>query len=390
MEDFTKDEKQEEIKADKSTLDYVPPTKDESYNDGGDDQPQEEEMFASNTIPGQKQRRRMKQQGPRYPQQQPKIASKLQQPPMAASIAAMQGIDLKNRPAVASYELDGSRLRRDRAISLNISEKLLPPYTKGANAIYRALNGSTVDIYLEGTYQFHDKWEKDPLLKQKLMQNIGRTTVVIDPNTKKEKLDYVIRPVDLVNGVKHVNVEADYREYVFMELHPLNKSNPHRRMDIEPMFERVDLRANKSAAMTTAMMDLALSAENEIINRVTTEDLIKGYAVSFGIPTENRWPSDVKAELRIAARNNPMKFFNMSPNMAVAIETNVHTAMSHGLIEYSAQNRRFTFTENDEEFHTHIVGEDPIKSLVSAISVEGSNKYNLYQEMVGMLNYWVE
>lgn len=359
-----------------------------------------DELAPSNTRKGQFQRKQEKQNQPRFNQDQPE--QKQEERPMSIPVTEMKDVKMADRPTVeVSYQTGGDKretvsLRKRRAISLNISEKLLPPYTKGVIAKYRMLQTGQKDMatgeYPEpqdadfpGTYSYWDDFEADPILKRKMMMNRGRDQIIFEDNKEKKLITTI--PILFVAGLKEVIVSNNYLEYVFMELHPCNLSNKHRDQSVTAQFERVDLQSNMSMAFAEAKRDLAIDAELTVMKKITDQDEILGYAVSMGIPTRGRKPSEIKSELRIVAAADPIKFFSIIKDLGPGIKVNIHAGMSNGLIEYLADKRQFVFTENDEIFHQCLVQEDPYDSIAKAIQKEPVKKA-LYGELVDMLNYW--
>jgi hypothetical protein len=354
-----------------------------------------EPLAPTNTKKGQYQRRKMTERKGRAPEVKVKEVPDV---PMATPMAEVDAIDIKNRPTVKVYERDGYSPRKRRAVSLGLSEKILPPFTKGVIARYSMLQSEDLrdpatgqapdpqDAEFGGTYTLIDKYEADPLRRAKLMKNLGREEMVVDADGK-EKRTHTINPIQFVAGIKTVNVETNYREYVFMELHPLNASNRMRPNDVTPQFRRIDLKNNKTEAFKEAARDLAIDAEVYVMKQVTKQELIIGYATAFGLPTFDRKISDIKMDLRKAAYANPIKFFSMAKDASHGIKMNIHDGISTGLIEYQTDKHRYVFCENNEIFHQVGIQEDPIESITKAIQKEES-KMAMYDDLVNMLNYW--
>jgi hypothetical protein len=361
----------------------------------------EEEMYSepmapTNTKKGQYQRRKMTERKGRAPEV--KVKEEIPNVPMATPVADVERIDIRNRPTVKVYDKDGYSPRKRRAVSLGLSELILPPFTKGIIARYSMIQHEDLvdpatgqapdpqDAEFGGTYTLVDKFEADPLRRAKLMKNLGREELVVDAEGK-EKRQHTINPIQFIAGIKTVNVETNYREYVFMELHPLNGSNRHRPNDVPSQFRRIDLKNNKTEAFKEAQRDLAIDAELYVVKSVTKAELIIGYATAFGLPTYDRKITDIKMDLRKAAFGNPIKFFSMAKDAGQGIKMNIHDGLSNGLIEYQSDKHRYIFCENNEVFHVVGIQEDPIESIVRAIQKE-EEKMVMYEDLVSMLNYW--
>lgn len=355
-----------------------------------------EPLAPTNTKKGQWQRRKMTERKSRAPEVKEK--EEVDYVPMATPVADVDRIDFKNRPTVKVYEKDGYSPRKRRAVSLGLSEKILPPFTKGVIARYSMLQvdglidpatGMTPDpqdAEFEGTYTLYDRFEPDPLRRAKLMKNLGREELIVDAEGREKRV-HTINKIQFIAGIKTVNIETNYREYVFMELHPLNASNRFRPSGISTHFRRIDLENNKTEQFKEAKRDLSIDAEMYVMKQVVKQELIIGYATAFGIPTYDRRPSDIKFDLRKAAFNEPIKFFSMAKDAGQGIKMNIHDGLSNGLIEYQVDQHRYVFCENNETFHVVGIQEDPIESITKAIQKE-PKKMEMYDDLVNMLNYW--
>lgn len=292
--------------------------------------------------------------------------------------------------------------KRRRAVDLGLSGIVLPPYTRKGIATYKGIHmdkpdpSSTFklppepqDILLQGTYKFYDRGEIDPTKRWKLMKNItGAGEIVVDPVTKKQIVEETIEMITMIAGVKTVNIETQYRLYVFMELHPMNATNKFRPNDLAPAFERVDINNNRSAAYIQAEMDLGLEAEMAVMKM--TKDEVIGFATTANIPTTEhgsiRALMDVKTDLRVFARKNPRMFFSMANNRIAAVRMNMLDALNFGLIEYNMDERGFFVPEEDKPIFVHVVDEDPHDSFSKYLASDEGKA--LYDAMMNMIEYW--
>lgn len=296
----------------------------------------------------------------------------------------------------------GKLEKKRRAIDIGISDLLLPPVTRKSIATYRILgtdqiNISTkepvepVDVMLPGTYMLYDPGQGDFDKRNILFKNLSRPDIRLDKQSGKQFIDDdLINDLIFVRGVLRVDPEKQYRTYVFLELHPLNKTNNHRNKAVTPIFERIDLNNSRNIAFKMAEQDLAFEAEAEV--RAMTEiDKVRGYATSAGIETmENGKPraiTAVKADLRVYARNNPKGFFSLGNNVKAAIKMNVLDAISWGLIEVDPLRKSFVNQVTDEKtLHTYGVQEDPVDSYVNFLATEEGKEQ--YEALVNMVEYW--
>jgi hypothetical protein len=350
----------------------------------------------ANTRKGQRERREVKKAQPRYKEEDLKQDSDIEETPMAVPVSEVENINQHNRPTAKVVEF-GHALRKRRAVSLGLSELIIPPITKNVRAVYKLLSSGRPDpatkqlpepkdaIY-PATYTLDDRFEPDPIRRSKLMQNLGRMRVEFDEQLQKERRMYDKVEIEFIADLKIVDVSRNYREYVFMELHPLNASNKFRDRSIQAEFERIDIKTNMTNAFEMAARDLGIRAELEVKN-MKDQDLVIGYAVSFGIPTAGLRVDEIKAALRKAVNLDPKKFYSMAKNAEPGIQLNIQSALGLGMIVYEEDRRRFVFVNNGETFHTVLAGEDPVESLTKSI-VKEPEKMQLYEGLVEELNYW--
>lgn len=304
--------------------------------------------------------------------------------------------DDEDRPQIKVIDYEGYTSRKKRAVDLKLSEKVLPPLTRGRTAVYAWIEKRGVDPltgeapepkdpWLPGTYMFYDKYESDPIRKNKLQRNLGRPQMGRDKDGN-EVIQDTIEPIEFTAGMCRIVPEQNFRKYVFMELHPLNASNPFRPKGMTPMFERIDIKSNKSEAYRAAESQLAFEAEKSVVD-ISDRDMIIGYAVSTGdILTAGRLTETIKTDLRLWARNNPRKFFAMNNNVEVPVRLNLIDAVGLGLIEYQPDKRRYIDPESDKEIFVTTIGKDPVEDFVSAM-VKPENR-EVYNYILELLNYW--
>lgn len=288
---------------------------------------------------------------------------------------------------------DGKMERKKRAVSLGISELLLPPYSRREIAIYKIKSSSIKDPStgdyplptndeFAGRYRFFDKYVKDPAGKWKTMFNLGGLREYYNDASGKTELRHTVEPVVFNNGILRVNTQTNYRLYVFMELHPNNGTNRNRPHGTPIYFERIDIRNSKSEVFKLAEMDLSIEAEQSV--RKLSRDQLIGFAVTAGIATAGRQTSEISVDLRNFARNNPKKFFSLNNNISPAIRMDVLDAQSLGLIEYDTDKHRWFDCDTEEKLHVVSVDEDPIESLVEALKKDSVK----HEFIKSKLDYW--
>jgi hypothetical protein len=344
-------------------------------------------------IPGPEQEEEEEEEEEEQPLKKPK-------PEVPKGLANTKSLrrqkDDEGRPQAKVIDYEGYTSRKKRAVDLKLSERVLPPLTRGRTAIYSWIERRGIDPltgekpepkdpWLPGTYMFYDKFEPDPIRKSKLQRNLGRPQIGRD-REGLEKIDDTIEPIEFTAGICRVVPEQNFRKYVFMELHPLNASNPFRRKDEPSLFERTDIKGNKNDAYRAAESQLAFEAESAVVN-IKDRDLIIGFAVSTGeIKTAGILTGTIKTDLRLWARNNPRKFFVMNNNVEVPVRLNLIDAVGLGLIEYQQDKRRFIDPESDKVIFVNTIGKDPMEDFVSAMVKEENRE--IYNYITELLNYW--
>lgn len=309
----------------------------------------------------------------------------------------------KKKKGVKFVDRFGNKERKRREINFcGISDMCLPPITRNTIATYRIIGFDEMDrsskqprepqdVSIPGSYIFHDRGETDLVKKNKLVMLRARPDVRRDKISGKEIMDDdIVQEVMFIRSHFRADPLKEYPKYAFMELHPLNASNPFRPTDLTAIFERIDLRgdASRSMAFKMAAQDLALEAEIEVKNMDTKSAV--GLATTAGIPTmENGHPRPIgliKQELRVFARNNPKVFFGLAKNAAPAVRLMVLDAIHFGLVELDRDKKSFFITATDEKIFTHAVGEDPTDALIKyLLSPDGQEHY---EAMEGMVNFW--
>lgn len=310
------------------------------------------------------------------------------------------------RPKIDVFSADGFKERRKRAVSLNISEQMLPPLTRNVTAKYRLIASERIDpatgkppqptdLDMPGTYMLYDPFEPDLIKKQKLIRNLGRPNITRDAVSKKEVIEDTIETVQFVAGLKEVNIASQYNLYVFLELHPLNGSNKFRpRGKDDPMFERIDIKTNRSDMTLSAEMDLALEAEKWVVEKIKDTNEIIGMAVTAKVFQQGFGVGECKTALRAWARTHPSELFKMTKNIIPSIQLDIMSAIDLGMIEHSHDTRTFKLLETGQDLFVYAPGENPIEALVIDLYKESSSanedeksktRLNVIQHL---LNYW--
>lgn len=264
--------------------------------------------------------------------------------------------------------------------SLGISPQMIPRANK-AVAIYRLLSVGDFDpltneevlpppAIIDSTYTLFDKFEEDPNGKHKIMRCIGGIDYVYNGQTKKNERVETLKTIMFEGGYLTINTLTDFNTFVFVDLHPRNKSNRFRNNYPnlgEPIFERVD-KEYKNANTRLAEADLSLDAELAI-RKMEYKD-VKQYSEALGLTILNLRPEDVKLNLRTFARENPRKFLSTHPDKKIIVRLNVLDALSLGIIEYDADGRSFKIYDETEPFFKVLVGKEAEPDLIDYLCTE--------------------
>jgi hypothetical protein len=305
-----------------------------------------------------------------------------------------KALEEQRKPGIQVVEADGEYKKKKRINSSPLSDLMLPPYTKNQVAIYRIIgteeiNPATglkvdpVDTLIPGKYTILDPFEPDPLKKDKVMANVSGTETYVENGQSKTR-QTIDDPV-FIRGWLQVPVKDKFGLYIFMERHPMNKSNKFRPNNAPAVFERVDVNQHSPAAQY-ATMDLSIDAGLAV--RQLSKDQVLSYAMTANPPinTAKRRIDEVRGDLTKYAMNNPIPFFKMNKNAQAAVKINVFDALAFGLVDYRPEIRQYVLSETDEEIFTHSVQEEPQEALIKFLAkAENAEKY---QAIVDRLNHW--
>jgi hypothetical protein len=280
----------------------------------------------------------------------------------------------KRKPGIPEILEDGKEIKKRRINSFGISDILLPPYRKNHIAVYRIIgtdeiNPATllpvepVDTMIPGRYTLKDAFEKDPNKRKKTMKHLG----VYSEDAIEKTQDW--EDVPFPRGWKQVHIQDYYSLHVFLELHPLNKSNKYRPSNSAVVFERMDTQ-HSSPLVLGMMQNLMLEAGN-FANKLSKDDV---YAYAMGadpiIPTAGRQIHEIRTDVVKYAMASPMKFFRTTKNHKASIQINLYDAINFGVVEYNQDKKRFVLTPTDETLFTHTASEDPMESFVNHLAKE--------------------
>lgn len=301
----------------------------------------------------------------------------------------------KRKPGISQVNEKGEPERK-RPNSTGLNDLNLPPYTKNMVAIYKIIgtdeiNPATgqkvdpVDSLIPGQYTFFDRYEKDVMKQNKVVSNIkGTKRLVVDG---KAEIHENIEDIVFIRGYLQVPVMGHYPLYLFLELHPMNKTNKFRPRNSVVAFERIDI-SYRSPVAKGIQQDLSLDAGLEV-RKMTKEDVL-AYALTTNPPiqTAGRPLNEVRADLVTFAMNNPIPFFKQNKDTTAAIRMNVADAMMLGIIEYKSERRAFTLTRTEQELFAHVPQEDPQQALVTFLAKPESALH--LDEIVKELRWWDE
>lgn len=284
---------------------------------------------------------------------------------------------------------------KQRIITHVLSKEMLPPVTKRKVAVYQVINayrkdpllagnatGDDIlpfDVVIPGTYMIYDPHEMNITQRQKMMKNVTRPGIEIKDG--RQISTEVVEDIVLYKGLLEVNQESAYPLYVLMELHPLNGSNKRRNKDVQPVFERVDMKY-RSVASLDALEDLAEEASRTIKDLKIDE--VMGFLATLKLPTAGIRADDARYNLRMYAKQNPLAFFKLNPSSTEMIKINFLDALELGFLEYDLEKKGYRFTTENKPFFTHAIGEEPVMATVKFLaSQKGVDIYTLITEYLG-------
>lgn len=300
----------------------------------------------------------------------------------------------KRKPGLTVVEEDGTQNRRKRPNTWGLTDLMMPPYTKGRVAIYKAIGidgknpatGLDVEpfpVLIPGRCTIYDKFEDDPLKRDKVIENVVGTESY-EENGKIKRRN-VIEDVVMDRGFLQVFVEKEYPLFCFMERHNMNISNPHRIHGSVAGFERVDINI-KAPTSQGAALDLAITAGMEIKN-MNKEDVLSYAAMVKEISTAAGRPvHEIRTDLQRWAMNNPIGYYKINKNAKAAIQINILDAINFGLVEYKIDRKGYVYVETEEVICSHTPAQEPMEELVKFLAKpEGKEWYGI---ILDRMNYW--
>ncbi len=290
-----------------------------------------------------------------------------------------------------------------RPVSIDISEKMLPPITRKKIATYEVLAFAKKDpliveggneiapapVILPGRYSIYDPFERDLANSIKVVQNVvGKERRDFqNPITGKMESQMTDNIEDIImeNGFYTVNMETEYSKYVFMELHPMNETCKWRQSSkVAAVFRRSDFQQHSSISRQFEM-DLAMDAER-LVKDMTPEEIIN-LTAAFNMPTMGRAIHEMRYDLRVLARQDPKKVMFQRKDEFATIRINVKDAMDWGLLEYVPEKMQYYFAgDMHTPMHQVLVGADPQESLAEfCLSTDG---VDVYEQILELLSFW--
>lgn len=281
-------------------------------------------------------------------------------------------------------------------VSINISEKMLPPITKRRQAVYELLTISAVDsrivsgpgngpqpYQLASKYKITDYDEPDLAKRTKWIVYSNEVRAWEYWNAIERKGDEPQLDIpEFINGQLSLDCEANYMKYVSMELNPQNETNKYRDKTKKPIFKRVDIEYT-SPHQQLLRMDLARDAENYIIG--LDPNKLVDLATAFGIPTHGMSASHLKVDLRIRARNNPQEVLFKAPDKKGSLIANIFNAINLGILEYIPESQEYAFDINKPFFQVPL-DQNSMESLADFMLTEEGT--GAKEELDDALGFW--
>lgn len=318
-----------------------------------------------------------------------------------------------NRPTVAV--LRARRFGQSFRVpaSLGLSSQMLPPLTKKIFAIYelvdffdtegkkkidpRVVEGPReVDppgYELVSNYEIYDRYEED-LAKGTKLLNFEKGVIQKKDVTKESKMLIEINAkIPLFReGQMRLEIQREYPQFVWMELHPRNQHNKFRDMQKSPIFKRIDLDF-KSAHSLILRMDLQESAYKYVRKLKHNELVALASAMTNPTISVHMPDNDIMQALLLRARTNAEEVLYKSPDRHNAACLDILNALDWGILDFDSSNNTYVFTNLPADpIFVVPLEEKPVDALASFFigSIEGAEEDGIkaYEIMLDLVSYW--
>lgn len=298
--------------------------------------------------------------------------------------------------------------------TLGLSSQMLPPLTKKTFASYelcgffdtqgkkkldrRIVDGpqevDAPDYQLVDNYDIYDRFEQD-LAKTNKTLNFEKGVIQKMPITKESKMLMEINKISPIfrTGQLRVEIERQYCQYVWLELHPFNETGKFRDKQKPPIFRRTDLLI-KSSHSEILRMDLQQAAylyvrKLDKTALVALASAMTNPTISVTGTTEN----DIRQALLLRSRSNPEEVMYSSPDKTNACVLDILNAMDWGILDFDATHNSYSFTNLPDETVYVVPLEEKTtegfaKFLLGQVEGEEEQGQEAYKYMKSLVSFW--
>lgn len=167
--------------------------------------------------------------------------------------------------------------------------------------------------------------------------------------------------------------------YQFLEICNYNKSNPNRREDIEPVFERID--AKKDAMEERAMRKLIVTA----VNKAVELDDKKARETALALGIESETIEETRNLLEDYAGDNPQEFLDVVERASLENEKMLKDAIKSGIIRNNLSSQVFEWAETGKEIYRYkkAPNKNYIKELADYLEENNPEELKAIQTRLG-------
>jgi len=176
----------------------------------------------------------------------------------------------------------------------------------------------------------------------------------------------IMEPIMFEDGLLHVTKENQVLQH-FLSLHPGNG------MIFEEINEAQD--AAQELEVETMVLDAQLLARDLSIEKLSTIG-----RVLLGADVDTMSTAELKRDILVFARNNPMEFIDLLNDPTLQVQEDVVLFFQNGLLQLRNQQRDvyFNLMNNKKKFLTVPFGEDPMDIVASYCQTDdGVETYKL-------------
>jgi hypothetical protein len=258
---------------------------------------------------------------------------------------------------------------------MELSNRLkVKPLKEGQVKIFKLVGSGDIDpatgqprfnsgAHYEGYFTIHDKFEKDPTKRKKVLKNVTGTSTKVENG--KDVVEEVVSPIDFnAKGLRIVK-DDEYNTLVCLMRANENGSNPFRNPRVPSLWEEVEPEKGRQQIMD--LMDLQLTAEM-YAKTGNMKDIIAlakklNETGDFAIILDNKDSDDIRFDMRRIARENPKEFMRYSKDKEMKIKILIEDAVSNLVISYDDDTKEWKWDEDGTSLLIVPAGKEPVKAL---------------------------